>query len=204
MKTKSKYSVHLVKDSFGPLHFYTKYPHRISTCKTCLPYVPTKEAVNLKESPTEEDKKYGLKYKDWHEIIKYYAEGLLLYLANGSVYRFSSGCGELQAIKYRLKDNTGRFNVDWGRTIKYHGEKLGITDIREIQKFLKEADNPKLFHYQHRETDHNKFLIRWTKRNYPFKFSRYWGVRLTSRSFKKLAYLMKDRPFTTYRIKDFV
>lgn len=151
------------------IDFYREYPYKKQRddCVTCQPYVSNEESTQHS---------YSLTYKEWLLIIKTVLKYLTLYLASGKTYRFSSGIGELQIVKYK----PSKKKIDFDRTLKYYMKKLDCSREDALSYIKANPDCIKLLH-QSKELDGWKFALAWFRERYPFKFARHWKIRLSKR-----------------------
>lgn len=171
-RNQGKYKQTYPKNKTTLAKFYDRYPYKKRKCNTCLPYVPKEE---------ESDHKFALTYNDWKDIILIYFKWLCMHLLSGRAYRFSGRMGEFQIVKY--KSNKKNHNVDMNKMVQYYGKESGLTDLHEIQRYIKEeVDNPILFKHANHHTQGWKWIVAWFRKDYNMAFKYHWQFSLSLRN----------------------
>lgn len=143
--------------------FYREYPYKKQHYPTHQPYVS-------KEDSTDEE--MSITYPEWRKAIKIYYKYVCLYLAQGYVYRFSSGIGELRVVKYKSKKQP----PDFAKIRKIIMKEKGCTYGEAAQYITKElVDRHK---HLNKDIDGFRWNIGWFRREYNFKNKSYWNYAL--------------------------
>lgn len=151
--------------------FYKEYPYQKIHYPTHIPYVSKDE---------DTDDIMSITYPEWSKAIKIYYKYVLLYLAQGFIYRFSSGIGELKAVKYK----SWKQPIDFNRARKKAKEETGEEKLSK-----KYTDRYK---HLNKDIDGFRWKVAWFRRDYTFKYKNYWNFRLTRLAWMTMNPIVRD------------
>lgn len=149
--------------------FYREYPYKKIHYPTHQPYVSKKD---------DTDHPMSLTYPVWLKVIKIYYKYVALYLAQGLIYRFSSGIGELKVVKFKSK----RKPADYPKIRKMIQKERGCT-YEETKKYIT-SEMAQRYKHLNKDVDGYRWKVGWFRHEYKFKFNRYWSFKLSLMAWK--------------------